>query len=92
MSLDMQVNASLKPFNSFGVDVKASLFAQAHNDDDVRQALLCAAEHKLPLLVIGVLFTFFKPANFQVQGFAPFGLSGIEMAVSAGMSIASQAS
>ena len=53
MSLDMQVNASLKPFNSFGVDVKASLFAQAHNDDDVRQALLCAAEHKLPLLVIG---------------------------------------
>lgn len=53
MSLDMQVNASLKPFNSFGVDVKANLFAQAHNDDDVRQALLCAAEHKLPLLVIG---------------------------------------
>ncbi|SFI13884.1 Amino acid permease [Pseudomonas sp. NFPP04] len=38
----------------------------------------------VPLLVIGVLFTFFKPANFQVQGFAPFGLSGIEMAVSAG--------
>ena len=38
----------------------------------------------VPLLVIGVLFTFFKPANFQVHGFAPFGLSGIEMAVSAG--------
>jgi len=53
MSLDMQVNASLKPFNSFGVDVKASLLAQAHNDDDVRQALLCAEEQKLPLLVIG---------------------------------------
>ena len=49
----MQVNASLKPFNSFGVDVKASLFAQAHNDDDVREALLCAVEHQLPLLVIG---------------------------------------
>ena len=46
MSLDMQVNASLKPFNSFGVDVKASLLAQAHNDDDVRQALLCAEEQK----------------------------------------------
>ena len=53
MSRDMQVNASLKPFNSFGVDVKASLLAQAHNDDDVRQALLCAEEQKLPLLVIG---------------------------------------
>ncbi|KRP70610.1 MULTISPECIES: APC family permease [Pseudomonas] len=38
----------------------------------------------VPLLVIGVLFTFFKPANFQMHGFAPFGLSGIEMAVSAG--------
>lgn len=38
----------------------------------------------VPLLVIGVLFTFFKPENFHVQGFAPFGLSGIEMAVSAG--------
>ncbi|WP_419793447.1 APC family permease [Pseudomonas palleroniana] len=38
----------------------------------------------VPLLVIGVLFTFFKPENFQVHGFAPFGLSGIEMAVSAG--------
>ncbi|MBJ2270935.1 APC family permease [Pseudomonas sp. MF6772] len=38
----------------------------------------------VPLLVIGALFTFFKPANFHSQGFAPFGLSGIEMAVSAG--------
>ena len=53
MSLDVQVNASLKPFNSFGVDVKASLFAQAHSDADVREALLCAVEHQLPLLVIG---------------------------------------
>ncbi|MDD1976282.1 APC family permease [Pseudomonas tussilaginis] len=38
----------------------------------------------VPLLVIGVLFTFFKPENLTVQGFAPYGLSGIEMAVSAG--------
>jgi len=38
----------------------------------------------VPLLVIGVLFTFFKPENLTVHGFAPFGLSGIEMAVSAG--------
>ncbi|MGC1329534.1 APC family permease [Pseudomonas sp.] len=38
----------------------------------------------VPLLVIGVLFTFFKPQNLTVHGFAPFGLSGIEMAVSAG--------
>ena len=53
MSLNVQVNASLKPFNSFGVDVTASLFAQAHTDADVREALLYAADHNVPLLVIG---------------------------------------
>ncbi len=53
MSLQLQVNASLKPFNSFGVDVRASLFAEAHSDDDVREALQCSAQRNLPLLVIG---------------------------------------
>ena len=38
----------------------------------------------VPLLVMGVLFSFFKPDNFTMHGFAPFGMSGIEMAVSAG--------
>ena len=52
-------------------------FAKANN-------LVSVIKFIVPLLVIGVLFSFFKPANFQVQGFAPFGLSGIEMAVSAG--------
>jgi len=52
-------------------------FAMANN-------LVSVFKFIVPLLVIGVLFTFFKPANFEVQGFAPFGLSGIEMAVSAG--------
>lgn len=53
MSLDVRSQVSLKPFNTFGVDVRASLFAQAHCDDDVRQALAVAAEQQLPLLVIG---------------------------------------
>ncbi|WP_367084700.1 APC family permease [Pseudomonas sp. HOU2] len=52
-------------------------FAMANN-------LVSVFKFIVPLLVIGVLFTFFKPANFEVHGFAPFGLSGIEMAVSAG--------
>ncbi|WP_016774243.1 APC family permease [Pseudomonas sp. R62] len=52
-------------------------FAKANN-------LVSVFKFIVPLLVIGVLFTFFKPDNFQVQGFAPFGLSGVEMAVSAG--------
>jgi len=51
--LQLQSAVSLKPFNTFGVDVQAQLFAQAHNDDDVRQALAYCAEHKLPLMVVG---------------------------------------
>ena len=53
MSLDIQSDVSLKPFNSFGVEVKAQRFAQAHIDDDVREALAYCADQQLPLLVIG---------------------------------------
>ena len=53
MSLLLQVDESLKPFNSFGVDVRASLYAEACSDDDVREALQCSAQRNLPLLVIG---------------------------------------
>lgn len=53
MSLQVQTNVSLKPFNTFGVDVRARLFAEAHSDDDVRQALDYSREHGVPLLVIG---------------------------------------
>ncbi|WP_404941693.1 UDP-N-acetylmuramate dehydrogenase [Pseudomonas danubii] len=53
MSLDIQSDVSLKPFNSFGVEVKAQRFAQAHSDDDVREALAYCADQQLPLLVIG---------------------------------------
>lgn len=52
-------------------------FAKANN-------LISIFKFIVPLAVIGVLFTFFKPANLTVQGFAPFGMPGIEMAVSAG--------
>ncbi|QTH12786.1 UDP-N-acetylmuramate dehydrogenase [Pseudomonas corrugata] len=53
MSLQVQADVSLKPFNSFGVDVKARLFAEAHGDGDIREALVYAAGHEVPLLVIG---------------------------------------
>lgn len=51
--MQLQSTVSLKPFNTFGVDVKAKCFAEAHNDDDVRAALAYCAEHDLPLMVIG---------------------------------------
>lgn len=53
MSLNLQSDVSLKAFNSFGVDVQARLFAEAHDDEDVREALSQAAQRNLPLLVIG---------------------------------------
>ncbi|RON77956.1 UDP-N-acetylmuramate dehydrogenase [Pseudomonas fluorescens] len=53
MSLQVQPQVSLKPFNSFGVDVRAQLFAEAHSDADVREALAYATAHDVPLLVIG---------------------------------------
>lgn len=51
--MNLQTDVSLKPFNSFGVEVRARLFAEAHSDDDVRRALVLAGERNLPLLVIG---------------------------------------
>ncbi|QNH05103.1 UDP-N-acetylmuramate dehydrogenase [Pseudomonas sp. B11D7D] len=53
MSLNLQSDVSLKTFNSFGVDVRARLFAEAHDDEDARQALSLAAQRNVPLLVIG---------------------------------------
>lgn len=53
MTLKIREAVSLKPFNTFGVDVQASLFAEAHSDDDVREALAYARDHQQPLLVIG---------------------------------------
>ncbi|OXJ30329.1 MULTISPECIES: APC family permease [Burkholderia] len=52
-------------------------FAKANN-------IISVFKFIVPLAVIGVLFTFFKPVNLTIQGFAPFGMPGIEMAVSAG--------
>ena len=53
MSLRLQEAVSLKPFNTFGVDVKARLFAEARNDDEVREALAEAARRGLPLMPVG---------------------------------------
>lgn len=55
MSVTLQVREkiSLKPFNTFGIDAQARLFAEAHDDDDVRTSLRLAKERQLPLLVIG---------------------------------------
>lgn len=53
MTLQVLAQVSLKPFNSFGIDVRAQWFAEARSDADVREALGYAAAQSLPLLVIG---------------------------------------
>ena len=53
MTLQIQAAVSLKRFNTFGVDVQAAHFAEAHSDADVREALAWSRDHDLPLLVIG---------------------------------------
>lgn len=53
MSLRLREAVSLRPFNTFGVEVKARLFAEAHDDAEVREALAEAGRRGLPLLPIG---------------------------------------
>ncbi|MDQ0703326.1 UDP-N-acetylmuramate dehydrogenase [Pseudomonas sp. W3I7] len=53
MTLQVLAQVSLKPFNSFGIDVRAQWFAEARSDADIREALAYAAAQSLPLLVIG---------------------------------------
>ncbi|CAI8932845.1 UDP-N-acetylmuramate dehydrogenase [Pseudomonas sp. IT-P176] len=65
MTLHLQSQVSLKPFNSFGVDVRAQLFAEAQSDADVRQALAYAGDHGLPLLVIGAGSNLLLTADIQ---------------------------
>ncbi|MCO7057712.1 UDP-N-acetylmuramate dehydrogenase [Pseudomonas juntendi] len=53
MTGQWQEQVSLKPYNTFGIDVKAHYFSQARNDLHVRQALSQAQRLALPVLVIG---------------------------------------
>ena len=53
MILQLQERISLKPYNTFGVDVAARWFAQAHDDAEVREGIAAAVRKGLPLMVIG---------------------------------------
>lgn len=53
MTLQLQSDVSLKPYNTFGVDVRARLFAEARTDQDVREALAYSAQNRIDLLVLG---------------------------------------
>ncbi|WP_252092432.1 UDP-N-acetylmuramate dehydrogenase [Pseudomonas sp. MWU13-3659] len=53
MTAHWQEQVSLKPYNTFGIDVSARYFTQAHDDDEARRALAQATERQVPVLVIG---------------------------------------
>lgn len=53
MTMQWQEQVSLKPYNTFGIEVKARYFSQVHDDQEVRQALTQAQQGGWPVLVIG---------------------------------------
>ncbi|WP_294321350.1 UDP-N-acetylmuramate dehydrogenase [uncultured Chryseobacterium sp.] len=57
----MHENFSLKPYNTFGVDVKARYFAEVNTVEALKEALNFSKENNLPLLFLGggsnILFT-----------------------------------
>ena len=59
--MKIQENISLKAYNTFGIDVKASFFAEAISKEDILEALNFARIKKVPILILGggsnVLFT-----------------------------------
>jgi len=53
MTARWQEQVSLKPYNTFGIDVKARYFTQARNDDELREALSQARQRGVAVLVMG---------------------------------------
>jgi len=53
VSLTIEANRSLKPFNTFAVDQRAQYFAEAHSDADVHEAIARARQLEVPLLPLG---------------------------------------
>lgn len=59
MALNIQRNVSLKPYNTFDIDVEADLFAEIDNQKDIKEAIKQKGDS--PLLILGggsnILFT-----------------------------------
>lgn len=73
----MQENFSLKPYNTFGVDVNAKYFTEAQTIEDLKNAINYSNDHDLPILFLGggsniLLTTDFKGLAIKLS------LKGIE--------------
>ncbi|NML71208.1 UDP-N-acetylmuramate dehydrogenase [Chryseobacterium sp. RP-3-3] len=49
----MQENFSLKPYNTFGVDVNAKYFIEVHTIEELKNAINYSKDHDLPVLFLG---------------------------------------
>ena len=61
----MQENISLKPYNTFGVEVSARYFAEVQNLEELLQALKYSKTQKLPLLILGGGSNLLLTKNFE---------------------------
>jgi UDP-N-acetylmuramate dehydrogenase len=61
MSIEISENYSLRPYNTFGIDVQARFFTRAYSHSDLNEAIAFAKSKNLEILVLGggsnVLFT-----------------------------------
>ena len=53
MNLMVREGLSLKAFNSFGIEARARVFVEVHDEQEARAGLALARERGLPLLVMG---------------------------------------
>jgi UDP-N-acetylmuramate dehydrogenase len=51
--MKIQENISLKPFNTFGIDVNARKFVQWNSVEDIREYARAKEWHSMPLLILG---------------------------------------
>jgi UDP-N-acetylmuramate dehydrogenase len=78
--MTIQKNISLRPYNTFGIDVTAAQFATIDTMEQLQQVILYANAHKLPLHIIGggsnILLT--KPIEGILVKNALKGISTVE--------------
>lgn len=61
----IQQNYSLKPFNTFGIDVTANFFCIAHTVDDIKSILTNDKWKQMPLLILGGGSNVLLTKNFE---------------------------
>lgn len=74
----MQENFSLKPYNTFGVDVNSKYFIEVHTIEDLKNAITYSKDHDLPILFLGGGSNILLTKDFE--GLAiKLSLKGIEL-------------